>query len=151
MRALAALVLATGCLQPSDPYPYPPPDPGGTLPPSSSGCQQDAECGTGQVCARDFSCASPADVATVHVNWTLSGDTASAPRCAGTPDFDIQFRSSDQYYFGYSPVPCDQGRFTIDKLPIWYTRVEISLGEGLRGTQGPIDFAKGTATVDLPY
>ena len=149
MRLAALLVLATGCLQPSDPSPYPP-DPGVPFPPDTSGCHADGDCGAGQVCARDFTCESPADVATIHVNWTLKGDPASAQRCAATPSFDLRFDSSGDY-FGFSPVPCDQGRFTIDKLPRWYTQVEISLGEGLRGTAGSIDFVTGIAGVDLPY
>ena len=53
--------------------------------------------------------------------------------------------------FGYSPVPCDAGKFTVDKLPTRFTSVALVRdSEGPGGVSETFD-GEGTATVDLPY
>ena len=48
-------------------------------------------------------------------------------------------------------MPCDAGRFTVDKMPLEYTRVQLSrAGEYTGGASGVFD-AAGDANLDLPY
>jgi hypothetical protein len=130
-------------------------DPGSVLPPTSSGnCEQDTDCGVnaGLVCARDYSCDTPDQVVTAHITWTISGQPANATTCANISDLDIQFTDdSDEWWFGFSPVPCVEGKFTIDKLPRWYTRVGLGPVGPRTGNATAIDPTTGTATIDLPY
>ncbi len=151
MRLLGVLILVGACQDPgSDSYPPTTYDPG-TSNPNNGGCQQDSDCGNnGDICARDFSCVSPSQVYTAHVSWTIGGMPATAAACASLPDLDLQFTTTDDYWFGFSPVACDQGKFTIDKLPTWY--VEASLGpEGDGATSARIDPTTGIAMIDLPF
>jgi hypothetical protein len=153
MRLVGALILVGACLPDpgtSDGYPPSTYDPG-TSNPSNTGCMQDSDCGSnGDVCARDFSCVSPGDVYTAHISWTIGGMPATTAACMSLPDLDLEFHTTDDYWFGFSPVACDQGKFTIDKLPTWY--VEATLGpEGDGGTTARIDPTTGIATIDLPF
>jgi hypothetical protein len=150
MRVLGALILVAACQAPPDDYPPYTYDPGNPYPPDNGGCNSDADCGTGNICARDFSCIPPSEAYVAHISWTIGGKQATTATCASLPDLDLQFMTTDQYYFGFSPIACDQGKFTIDKLPTWY--VETSIGpEGDRGTTARIDPTTGVATLDLPY
>jgi hypothetical protein len=111
-------------------------------------CAQDNECGAGNVCARDGECLPAGDVRGVKVLWTLAGQVADATTCAATPDFYIQFYGQRAgYTFGYEPVPCMQGQFYIDKLPIVFDQVE--LGATNRYDQVTRVDAFGNATFDL--
>src|SRR5205823_12961136 len=83
---IAIFALLAGCMQ-QDPGPYMDPGPGPT---GGSGCSSDSQCG-GQVCARDGSCVSAADVFTVHVNWTVKGAPADPTSCSSHPDLDLNF------------------------------------------------------------
>jgi hypothetical protein len=153
--ALAALLLA-GCIQQT--YSDPPPSsgggwgtgPGGTGGNSSFGCHADSECGT-DVCARDGECLNPNDVRTVHVMWTMTGQPAGTATCMSSPDLDLTFFTSNEQ-FGFSPVPCVEGKFTVDKLPSWFQSVELSrTGDyGSSGASG-VFASDGTATLDLSY
>ena len=149
MKRLGALLLVLGgCMQdnpPSGDY-YPPGDPGAGLM-----CNVDADCSTGQVCARTGECLAPSDVYTVHVTWTLQGQPASQSTCTSSPDLAIFFNAANNGYWGYSPVPCVEGKFTVDKLPTWFTDVQLGLDNSSDGTWGTIDRATGTVTIDLPY
>jgi hypothetical protein len=156
--ALGIALLLTGCLEQT--YSDPPPSagdgggwgtgPGGTGGDTSFGCHQDADCGT-SVCARDGECLPSSDVRTVHVLWTITGEPAGTATCASSPDLDLTFfTSSDQ--FGFSPVPCVEGKFTIDKLPSWYESVELSrVGDYGSGGASGVFGQDGTATLDLTY
>ena len=148
VAALLALALAGGCQAPDD-YGYPPYDPGSGPPGGNGGCSQDSDCGTNLICARDFSCIAATDAYTAHITWTIAGQPATQAACAMRGDLDLDFYTSDDYWFGFSPIACDQGKFSIDKLPKAY--VEVTLGpQGQGGTVARIDQVTGTAVLDLP-
>ena len=110
-------------------------------------CESDSQCGA-NVCARNGECLPASEVRAVRVTWTIQGMPASATTCASTPSLYIQFDGSTvQDSFGYAPVPCQEGVFSIDKLPSRFGQVEL----GVEG--GPLSIADiksdGTATLDL--
>lgn len=111
-----------------------------------NGCRNDSQCASGELCARTGSCMSASLIRAVHVNWTVSGSPVSDDACSPSPDFEIDFRSSDDGRFGYAPVPCAQGRFTVDKLPTKYTSVQLR--HGGKSETAAID-AAGEALFDL--
>ena len=118
------------------------------LGPAGSGeCSVDRDCSGSEVCARDGVCASPSSVRDVRTTWTLRGMPASASTCAGRPDLYITFEGSPGESLGYSPVPCENGQFTVTKLPRSYNRVELGVHNGTS------DFAtidsSGAAALDL--
>jgi len=155
MRVAFALLLV-GCVQrqdpPPDPGPYYPP-PGNPPPPTGSyGCQSDSECGSGYVCARTFECMSPSQVQAIHVVWTLQGAAASQTSCSNSPDLEIEFSGSYANPWGYAPVPCMEGKFTIDKMPKEYSYVNLGRESDITtGSGGRFDATTLTATIDLPY
>jgi hypothetical protein len=155
--ALAALLLLAGCLQ--ETYSDPPPPsggggwgtgPGGTGGDTSYGCHQDSECG-GDVCARDGECMPADDVVTVHVTWTINDQPASAQTCDVAPDLDLTFFGSSGDEFGFSPVPCAEGKFTVDKLPLWYGSVQLTRAGDYGSGGGTSAFVDGTAAINLVY
>jgi hypothetical protein len=133
MRALAltaavALTGLSGCGDPTD-------------------CSTD-QCGGGDVCARNDECLPPSEVRTVHVSWTIRGVAASPTNCSRTPSFYVLFGSFQQNdTYGYEPVPCEAGLFTIDKLPKRYTSVQIGVDGGF-SQDGAFD-AQGVASFNL--
>lgn len=148
MRIAIAALAFLGCAQP-DPGPTwePPPD----QPPGTWYCEKDSDC-PGQVCARDGSCQNAADLYAAHVNWTLKGQPASAQTCSAVPSLELQFDQGDAYGFGFAPVPCAEGKFSIDKLPTWYTRIDLyGVDDPGGGTSGVISPSSGAVTVDLQY
>jgi hypothetical protein len=129
MRALALLALLAGC--PSD---------------AQSSCKTDGDCG-GDVCARDGNCTAASNVRMVHVTWTVNGQQASATTCGATTDLELWF-DSPSTYFGYEPVPCMEGLFTIDKIPLEYNEVELDVAGGSPVGYSPIP-ANATVSFDL--
>jgi hypothetical protein len=127
MRALALLVLLAGC--PND---------------AQSLCKQDSECG-GQVCARNGECIDASQIRMVKVTWTVRGQQANATTCAPAPSLELYF-SSAQDQFGYEPVPCMEGQFTIDKIPFRYDEVEL---DALGGS--PLGFSPIPATATVAF
>ena len=116
--------------------------------PRYSNCATDADCG-GDVCARDGECVAANDIRGVKVTWTLNGQMANATTCASSPDFFLEFyNSTNDYDFGYEPVPCMQGQFFIDKIPREYTEVGLSPIAG-QFTQTELIDASNTAAFDL--
>jgi len=160
MRSALVGLLLTGCLiRPDTGDDYPPPDntgwgsgSGGSGGNSSYGCQADTECGTGGVCARDGTCTTSTSVRIVHVMWTLKGQPASTTTCRYAPDLAITFLDEpSDTMFGFAPVPCSAGKFTVDKLPTHYGAVDLTrAGEYSGGAHGTFD-ANGNVTLDLPY
>jgi hypothetical protein len=120
---------------------------GGT---SGFGCHADSECPTGFVCARNGDCMAQTSVHIVHVNWTVNDQPASEATCTSAPNLDLTF--GDAYdQFGFSPVPCKAGRFTVDKMPLRYTQVALArAGDAGGGATSTFD-ANGDANLDLPY
>ncbi|MDB4952626.1 MAG: hypothetical protein JWO36_195 [Myxococcales bacterium] len=135
-----------GCITPTSPG-----DPGWTGPngnPISAECHLDTDCGGG-VCARDGTCQPAANVRAIHVTWTLRGKPADTTTCANSPDLQITFSSSARDTLGFAPVPCRQGKFSVDKLPVWYTAVDLGLDQ-YGGYSSAFD-RSGAAAIDLPY
>jgi hypothetical protein len=160
--ALAALLLAGlgGCI-------IDPPDNGGDYPSGGGdgwgsgwggsgggggyGCHSDDACGTGYVCARNGECASASAVRIVHTLWTVKDQLASDATCTAARSLDITFESQSGEMFGFAPVPCDAGKYTIDKMPMRFTRVTLArAGDYNGGDTGTFD-AEGNASLDLPY
>lgn len=154
---LALALLLVGCVQPQDPYPDPPPyyppPPGDPPPPTGNyGCTSDTQCSGGYVCARTYECMQPSQVQAIHVVWTLQGTQASQTSCSNSPDLEIEFSGNYENPWGYAPVPCMEGKFSIDKMPITYTYVNLGRESDITtGTGGRLDATTLTATLDLPY
>src|ERR1044071_3304892 len=120
MRGPAVVVVfVVGCITRPQPWDWPEPDPGQGSMGERPGCS-DESCGSGSVCARNHACWPADQVRTVHADWTGRGMPASSTTCAGAPSLMIAFveSSSPGLRLSYAPVPCVEGRFTIDKLPM---------------------------------
>jgi hypothetical protein len=148
MRGALLLIVFGGCIQ-RDPQPtgddtqVPPPPP----PPPPTGC--DNSCPGGEVCARDGECLPPSQVWAVHLTWTVQGAPADATTCASHPDLFVDFIDDSQDRFGFAPVPCVEGRFNVDKLPVRFDMTELGVEDSHMGTTMEID-ATGAAVFDLP-
>ena len=95
-----------------------------SLPPGGY-CEQDSQCESGTVCARDGECIAPEYVHALTVYWQINGGPANATTCVD-PDLVLDFFGVDQFdSFGFEPVPCKEGQFYLDKIPIRYEAVEI--------------------------
>jgi hypothetical protein len=116
--------------------------------PDHGGCESDRGCSGGDVCTRTGSCQPASKVFAVHVNWTVKGAPASEATCAPSPDLQINFGvNAENALFGFSPVPCVEGKFTVDKLPTNYTTVRLR--HGSTWETAAIDAATGDAVFDL--
>jgi hypothetical protein len=114
------------------------------------GCHADSECG-GLVCARTGECLRPSEVRVVHVAWTVNAQVASAATCVNAPDLELTFGANTEGQFGFAPVPCVEGKFTIDKMPRGYSSVQLEREYDYNGgTSGTFD-STGSALLDLPY
>ncbi len=133
MRALALVLLAcAGC-------------PGGD---DGGECTLDVDCSGTAVCARTSECLPASEVRPARVTWTIRGAPASDATCAPTPTFYVMFAGSGiNDTFGYAPVPCKAGLFTVDKLPVRFLSVEIGVDNGFADAQA-LD-ANGNAAFDL--
>ena len=125
MRALACtlLVALAGCPQGGDTCS----DTGGS-------------CSGGLTCTRDGECLDPSQVRAVKVTWTIGGMPASATTCASTGDFLLQFLEPSGGSFGYEPVPCVEGQFTIDRIPTRFVDAEIGVQVQPIGTDNSVAF-----------
>ena len=142
MRALAAvsLVLLGACFPPSG---------GGGGGGDDLECFVDEECASGEVCARDDECWPAEDVRAVKTTWTVNGMPASETTCARFPDLHIIFQTTSDD-LGFSPVPCAQGSFNIDKLPRAYTRIELGVDDTRLWTTTSIG-STGQVVLDLRF
>lgn len=118
--------------------------------PSTGECNVDEECRSGEVCARDNLCWRTSEVRFVKATWTVNGQPASATACARYPDLYIEFRGTSVQSLGFSPVPCENGQFSVDKLPLGFTRVELGVDNGGPWRATSIG-AAGTAALDLSF
>jgi len=110
-------------------------------------CSADSQCGD-FVCARDGTCQPASNVRQVKATWTIRGMPASATTCT-TPDLYIQFDSTQvNDTLGFEPVPCVQGQFNIDKLPLRFIQVELGKVDAPADDVATID-ADGLAMLDL--
>lgn len=139
------------CQQDSDCAGYVVPGDAGSGVDAGSGSSGSDAGATGVVCARDGVCVPADDVMTVHVKWTLQSMPASTATCASSPDLELDF-SGGAYGYGYAPVPCVEGEFTITKLENYYTNVSLEIeGQLGTGSNTTIPSGGGTVTLDLPY
>jgi hypothetical protein len=130
------------------------------------GCQQDSDCngtsgsdagsGNGEVCARDGQCVPASEVQTVHTVWTVGGQPASTATCANNADLEIDFSSTTGFGYGYAPVPCVEGEFTVDKIETYYDYVQLGpdgdseAGSGAAIPNAPSTGGAVTVSLDLP-
>ena len=115
------------------------------------GCD-DRNCPSGEVCARIGGCAPADQIRAVHIYWTLSGKPANATTCDATPSLYLQISPPGSYGQGWAPVACSQGKFTIDKIPLSYTEVDLNQrGSSNMPQHGTIDAVTGEVTIDLPF
>src|SRR5262249_52660117 len=115
--------------------------------PGSFYCQQDSDCAP-NVCARNHVCLPAGEVRPVTVSWTIAGKTADNTSCAASPDLSLRFYQDSGDWFGYSPVPCAEGRFFIDKLPTYFISAELEIQHSGNWSSSPID-ANGAASFNL--
>ncbi|CAN5497850.1 hypothetical protein BH11MYX1_BH11MYX1_37380 [soil metagenome] len=114
------------------------------------GCHADSDCG-GLVCARTGACLSATEVRVIHVSWTVNAEVASAATCVKAPDLELTFGANTDGPFGFAPVPCVEGKFTVDKMPIAYKTVQLEREyDYAGGTSGTFD-STGSALLDLAY
>jgi hypothetical protein len=154
--------LLAGCIiePPDSGSDYPPPGGGGGWGSgwgggggdTGYGCHADTECGGGYVCARNGECLAPSSVRIVRTTWTLKDQPAADATCTNAPKLAISFSTAGGTdLFGFSPVPCDAGKFTVDKLPTRFTLVSLMrAGDDTGGASGTFN-VDGNATVNLPY
>jgi len=91
-------------------------------------CVTDADCG-GDVCTRTHECVPADQVRSVMLRWTIQGAAASANACTTAGIDHLELSYIDDYdvdKLTYSPVPCDEGQFLIDKLASRYDAAEIT-------------------------
>lgn len=163
MRIAVTAVMLAGCIinpnDGGDDYYDPPPQSdsgwgsgwGGSGGTTGYGCHADSECPSSYVCARDGNCLSASSVRIIHVNWTVKGQVASDATCIGAPKLDMTFADIYVEQFGFTPVPCNAGRFTVDKMPTRYISAQLSrAGDYSGGAYGSFD-ATGNVMLDLPY
>ncbi|HEU0029288.1 MAG TPA: hypothetical protein VFQ53_01560 [Kofleriaceae bacterium] len=110
-------------------------------------CLLDKECSTDEVCTRDHSCVLASSVRSVKATWTINGADPTDANCP-PGEMYISFTSnSPEDSLGFRPLPCVAGQFSVDKLPVWFDRVEVGFEGGAR------DFAMiddtGMAALDL--
>lgn len=123
---------------------------GGRSPTGGGECFVDQECISGEICARDELCWPADEVRLVKATWTVRGMPASEATCAQHPDLHIRFDGNVSDDLGFSPVPCATGMFVVDKLPLPFTRVELTIGKNGPGNTASINSA-GMAALDLPF
>jgi len=96
---------------------------------SSSSADDIAQCSDSacspDICTRNGECDAASDVRTLHVTWTVNGLPAGAANCSSFPDLELDFISDFGDSFGFAPVPCMEGQFSIDRIPMRFTQVEL--------------------------
>jgi hypothetical protein len=139
-----------GCLERGTAPPFDRP-PDGTDP-RGRGCHDGLGCPSDQVCARNDACLPPEQVRAVHVMWTVAGKPASVTSCAAAPDLRIQLNRADGADRGvnWAPVPCEAGKFSVDRLPRSYDPVWLGRESGGGARDAALDRSTGEATLDLP-
>ena len=113
----------------------------------AAGCRSDTcsdtggSCTGGNTCTRNGECLPPSQVRMVKVTWTIGGMPASATTCASVGDFALYFQdpvTADS--FGYEPVPCMEGQFTIDRIPTRFSEAAVNANVQPIGSDGTVAF-----------
>ena len=114
--------------------------------PGEKACELDSECDSGEVCARSAECLPESRVRKVQVRWTIEGEAPVEANCARVGPLEIKFMSTRDDLINYTPLACEAGLFTLDKMPSRMTLVEID-GPSVLGRAGiPAD---GQVQMDL--
>jgi hypothetical protein len=144
MKLAAACCFVVGCMAPDTSV-------GGPQPWGTGNCTSDADC-PGQVCARDGACYAATQVRAAVVTWTLQGQMANATTCASSQNLQLDFGDTvGRFSFGFAPVPCVEGRFSIDKLPSQYVQAQLGSDTAPGAVHAQIDPSTSTCALDLPY
>lgn len=129
---------------------------GDPLDPSTGGCNDGRGCSGGLVCTRNDRCLPAGQVRAVHVTWMVSGAAPTQTSCGASPDLVVELRSSSgdrSDGLEFSPVPCVEGKFSVDRLPIDVDRVAVTPvttnGNGMR-VDAAFD-ATGNAALNLAF
>ena len=80
--------------------------------------------------------------------WTVDGAPANGSDCAPFSSLLLDFidpLAEDD--FGYEPVACDEGKFSVDKMPMRF--VEATLGETDSNTPGDTESIDGSGNVSF--
>ncbi|HEU4734551.1 MAG TPA: hypothetical protein VFT22_41960 [Kofleriaceae bacterium] len=140
MLRLAFMVSLAGCL--------------GRLDNTGAECRADGDCVDGDLCTRNNVCVEASRVRAVQVNWTVNGQPASRTACAASADLEnlqVDLDAPDTEinpHLAFSPVPCEEGRFNVDKLPTSFDRVRVG-NRPLGWQSARLDAVTGEATLDL--
>lgn len=120
--------------------------------PTPGGCRSDSGCSGGNVCARTGVCLPPSQVRAAHVMWVVNGKTADSITCSPHPDLRLDIHAATGGApLGYTPVPCSAGKFSIDKLPTTFDRVDLGPTHDSDGWRSGTLDASGELTLDLPF
>jgi hypothetical protein len=93
--------------------------------PAGAECDVDSDCTAG-ACTRTHECIE-GTLVDARVHWTLAGEPASETTCAGIDHMSIAFADSEtDDRTSYSPVPCELGMATYDKMPPRFDTVAIN-------------------------
>ena len=111
-------------------------------------CSIDTDCSGTKICARNSECLAVSEVRAVRVTWTIRGMPASESTCVKSPNLYVSFTGATlNDTFGYAPVPCKAGLFTVDRLPRRFVSAEIGVEHGFNDAKA-FD-ANGNVTFDM--
>jgi hypothetical protein len=104
------------------------------------------------VCNKYDQCFPTNETRTIHVTWTVSGKPASDATCQAAPQLALQPGIPYDLGYGWASIPCNEGKFTMDAVPIETTfAVLYRTGDGpYTGSAGFFD-GSGDLVLDLPY
>jgi hypothetical protein len=112
-------------------------------------CSHDSDCDQGQVCAQGV-CDDAANVRDVHVLWTIDGRSPAGADCNLHVGFSDGNYKSD---FGYAPLPCSEGEFTLVHIERAFDSVRLGFDDGNGGyvddQTKTVDPETGIANFDL--
>jgi hypothetical protein len=119
-------------------------------------CKVDGDCKGnvgGLVCDQASFCTDSATLQTVRARWTLKGLTPGGASCSAYSRLVVEFKSPDGATdFGFDPVPCPAGMFTINKVPSQITKARVIAYLNAGGTSmadGFID-PSGNVSINVP-
>lgn len=118
-------------------------------------CRQDADCASGQTCARTHECVS-GTLVTARISWTVNGQAVTptsydACTAASIDHLEVSFADPNFGDVTYSPVECKLGQILFDKMPPRFYRVTVSafLGDGLPYAADGSSLSPGENVIDL--
>jgi hypothetical protein len=115
-------------------------------------CQADTDCPASEECTRTSECLPAADVRSDVINWTVNAMPANATTCGTLTGFSLTFADHGIGATTFEPVPCAEGKFSIDKVDAAYDSVYLQDSAGAGTTwQGLIDQATGIANIDITF